>query len=349
MPNADDLNRTVFISDNLPFLQALDSESIDLVVIDPPFGKNQTFTGRIRPPLTKQEREQERERMEAWEVYDVASAYEAGIEYPDQSGETALFKDIWRFELVMREDWWRQIYDTPIRWLIEFTLRAHSSDLAAYIAFMAQRMIEIQRILKPAGSVYLHCDHTANAYLRQMMDVVFGSDRYRNEITWKRTSAHNAPSKFGAVSDTILFYGDGKFNTEAILVPLDDDYVDSFYRFEDERGKYQVGDLTAGGPRSGESGEAWRGISTGNRHWAVPVRKDGYAGWIESALIPGFTEIESVHARLDALDKAGLVQWPSRKGGKPRLKRYLAASKGQVPTDVWTDMGAASTEAETAA
>ena len=339
MPNADDLNRTVFISDNLPFLQSLDSESVDLVVIDPPFGKKQTFKGRLKPPLTLQERAKEKERMEAWDVYNVSTAYELGVEYPDQSGATALFKDIWRFERVMREDWWRQIHDTPVWWLIESTRRTHGSDIAAYIAFMAQRMIEIRRVLKPAGSVYLHCDHEANAYLRQMMDAVFGADKFRNEITWKRTSAHNDADRFGAVTDTILFYGGGQFNHDAIRVPLDDDYVDSFYRYEDERGKYQVGDLTASGPRSGESGEAWRGISPGNRHWAVPAKKDGYAGWIESEIIPGFTEIESTHARLDALDKAGLIYWPSSKSrGKPRLKRYLVANNGQVPNDIWIDI-----------
>ena len=103
MPNTDDLNRTVFISDNLPFLQSLDTESVDLVIIDPPFGKRQTFTGTLKPPLSDLEREQERARMVEWGVYDIASAYELGIEYPDQSGNTALFKDIWRFERVVGE------------------------------------------------------------------------------------------------------------------------------------------------------------------------------------------------------------------------------------------------------
>ena len=94
MPNADDLNRTIFISDNLPFLQSLDTESVDLVVIDPPFGKRQTFTRTLKPPLSELERERERARMDEWGVYNVAGAYELGIEYPDRSGNTALFKDI---------------------------------------------------------------------------------------------------------------------------------------------------------------------------------------------------------------------------------------------------------------
>ena len=128
MPNTDDLNRTVFISDNLPFLQSLDSESVDLVVIDPPFGKRQTFTGTLKPPLTA--REKERERRDEWGVYDVTSAYELGVEYPDQSGDTALFKDIWRFERVARQDWRGEIQGDPLGWLIQSTRRTHGDDTA---------------------------------------------------------------------------------------------------------------------------------------------------------------------------------------------------------------------------
>ena len=340
MPNTDDLNRTVFISDNLPFLQSLDTESVDLVVIDPPFDKNQTFEGQLKPRLSESERAVEKNLMDSWGVYDDASAYELGIEYPDQTGETVLFKDIWRFERVMSESWWLQIKDTPIWWVIESARRTHGNDTAAYIAFMAQRLIEIRRVLKPAGSVYLHCDHTANAYLRQAMDGIFGAENFRNSITWKRTSAHNDAQRFGAVSDTILFYGGRAINADAVRVPLDADYAEEFYRHEDERGAYRVGDLKAAGTRTGESGKPWKGVDPGNRHWAVPVKsgKGEYGGWIERNVIPGYTRIESPHARLDALDEAGLIYWPKRKGGVPQLKRYLAASEGQVPSDIWTDI-----------
>ena len=248
MPNADDLNRTIFISDNLPFLQALDTESVDLVVIDPPFGKKQTFAGTIKPPLTKLEREQESARMESWGVYDVASAYEMGVEYPDQSGDTALFKDIWRFERVVAEDWWRRIQDTPVYWLIESTRRTHGDDTAAYIAFMAQRMMEIQRILRPTGSAYLHCDHEANAYLRQMMDAVFGARNFRNEIVWKRTSRGYKGSQFAARAynantDTILFYrksASSFFDMSRVMEPYDPDYFERTYRLSDDVGRYYL-------------------------------------------------------------------------------------------------------------
>ena len=238
MPNTDDLNRTIFISDNLPFLQSLDTESVDLVIIDPPFGKKRTFEGEIKPPLTAQERERERERMDAWGVYDAASAYELGVEYPDQSGDTALFKDIWRFERVMSQDWWGEIRDTPLGGLIESTRRTHGDDIAAYIAFMGERMIEIRRVLKPAGSVYLHCDHTANAYLRQMMDAVFGAGNFRNEIVWSYRTGGVSKRYFPRKHDTILFYSkSGSYAHNPIQERI---YYDKpfFNEQVDEEGRY---------------------------------------------------------------------------------------------------------------
>ena len=249
MPNTDALIRTVFISDNLPFLKALDTESVDLVVIDPPFGKKQTFTGRLRPPLSKQEREQEQDLMVNWGVYDVASAYELGVEYPDQTGETALFREMWRFERVLQEDWWDAVRETPIWWLIESTRRTHDDDTAAYITFMAQRMVEIRRILKPTGSVYLHCDHDANAYLRQMMDAVFGANNFRNEIIWAYTGPSNTRRWFPRKHDTILFYAKSNnavFNRDAVRVPYDQETIARRGRVEGARSIISPSVETAG-------------------------------------------------------------------------------------------------------
>ena len=178
--NTDHLNRTVFISDNLPFLKALDSESVDLVVIDPPFGKTQTFVGTLKPPLTADERRVERELMESWGVVDADTAYDAGLEYPDQSGTTAMFEDIWDFSIRVYRDWLDSLQGVcpGAYWLIQSTRHTHGDGTAAYIAFMVERMLEIRRILKPTGSAYLHCDHEANAYLRQMMDAVFGESNF---------------------------------------------------------------------------------------------------------------------------------------------------------------------------
>ena len=244
MPNTDSLNRTVFISDNLPFLRSLDSESVDLVVIDPPFGKNkkQGFEGRLQPPLNKEERKIEREMMESWEVTDVDSAHELGLEYPDADGKIAWFKEIWKFARVMGEDWWRDIKGTPIWWLIEATRRTHSESTAAYIAFMAQRAIELRRVLKPAGGVYLHCDHEANAYLRQMMDAVFGKNNFRNEITWVRHTSQQRgsqymPKRYSHTTDTILFYAKSREAALSAFMPLTKAERDEKFPLTDENGE----------------------------------------------------------------------------------------------------------------
>ena len=207
--NADELDGTVFICDNLPFLKSLDDESIDLVCIDPPFGKKQTFEGRLKEPLTDEECRMESELMASWGVFDAETAYGNGVEYPDQEGTTAKFSDIWSFRTRVYEDWMKELKAVcpGAYWLIHATRHTHSDSIAAYIAFMVERMLEIRRVLKPTGSVYLHCDHEANAYLRQMMDAVFGQRNFRNEIIWRRHNANNSvKTRYGNVTDTILFY-----------------------------------------------------------------------------------------------------------------------------------------------
>ena len=102
---------------------------------------------------------------------------------------------------------------------------------------MAVRLIEIKRILKEDGSVYLHCDPTASHYLKLLMDTIFGHDMFGSEISWKRTSAHNDSRTFGNVRDVILFYGRRDINVDSVRVPLDKDYVRKFYR-EEVKGEY---------------------------------------------------------------------------------------------------------------
>ena len=206
--NAEALHGTVFIADNLPFLKALDTESIDLVCIDPPFGKKQTFTGNLKPPLSKDEQRIEQELMESWGVNDPDSAYELGLEYPDQAGTTASFQDIWNFRVRVSKDWLDALegVNPAAWWLIQSTRYTHGDSHASYIAFMVERMIEIRRILKPTGSVYLHCDHDANAYLRQMMDAVFSPDNFRNEIVWSYRTGGVSKKYWPRKHDTLLFY-----------------------------------------------------------------------------------------------------------------------------------------------
>ena len=207
---------------------------------------------------------------------------------------------------------------------------------------MAIRLVELRRVLKPDGSIYLHCDPTAGHYLRMLMDAVFGAERWQAQITWKRTSAHSDSSTFGSVCDLILFYGASGVNTDEVRVPLDPEYVARHYRFTDERGQYRHDNLT--GPlhnqkRGVPSTEPWRGydVFAAGRCWSVP-RKGAYAEFIDREIIPGYRSIESIHARLDALAEADLIYWPKKAGGMPSLKRYLHANPGQALSNLWDDI-----------
>ena len=322
-------NRTLAIMDNLAFLRRLNNECIDLIAIDPPFAANETFTGNPRPPISDAEYAEE-----------IALAKAHRVEHNEGQGLTRVH-DIWSWDEDVHPAWKMSIEDDypEVFAVIQAVEACASENEAAYIAFMAARLLECRRVLKPTGSIYVHCDSHANSYLRMLMDAVFGADTLRAQITWQRTSAHNDSRTFGNVSDTILFYSrQNRINVNDVRVPLDPEYVERFYRFEDERGKYQLGDLTAAGIRRGETGNPWRGNDPNRteRHWAVPMTGQ-YAAWIEEIIIPGYRSITSPLERLEALDKAGLIYHPAD-GGMPRLKRYLTDRSGQVPSDMWTDI-----------
>ena len=214
MPPASDnfnaINRGVYIADSYDFLTALNTESVDLVCIDPPFAKNETFGRKssrakdpLKPPLTEAERANELRLLQSWGINSPSDAGQAGINWP----ETA-YKDFWSWETDIHEEWLINLRATrqPIADLIAVTRHTHSESVAAYLCYMAVRLLEIHRILKPTGSLYLHCDHTANGYLRQALDVIFGRANFRNEIAWCYNKWTNAAMSFQNNHDTILFY-----------------------------------------------------------------------------------------------------------------------------------------------
>ena len=139
--------------------------------------------------------------------------------------------------------------------------------MQSYLTMMAVGLIEIRRILKPSGTMYLHCDTTAGGYLRVLCDFIFGYAQYRNEVRWKRTYAHGRARRFAPIHDMILLYSrsDG-YQWNKVYQPYDAKYVDNFYRTKNEHGeRYRTVSLTAPGLRSGESGEPWRGVDPSTR------------------------------------------------------------------------------------
>ncbi len=227
------VNRGVYIANNLDFLGSLNSECIDLVCIDPPFAKNETFSGdRLRPQLSDLERRNEMRLLQRWGIADKDAATKAGLVWPD--GDPARgrrnarggYTDIWSWEEDITEDWMLELADRPhlsgIYKLIDATRYVHGDGVAAYLCYMAVRIIEIRRVLKPTGSLFLHCDHTANGYLRQLLDAVFGPDNFRNEIVWCYTGPSNTKRWFPRKHDSVFFYTKGNkwtFNPDSVRIP----------------------------------------------------------------------------------------------------------------------------------
>ena len=142
-----------------------------------------------------------------------------------------------------------------------------------YIGWMRERIDQLRRVLKPTGSLYLHCDPHASHYLKVMLDQVFGGGMFRNEVVWKRTTAHSSAKRYGPVHDLILYYGRSKKVTwNAPRTDYDQEYLDRYYKYDDGDGRlYWRADLTGAGVRHGASGQPWRGLdpSPKNRHWMV--------------------------------------------------------------------------------
>jgi site-specific DNA-methyltransferase (adenine-specific) len=192
------------------------------------------------------------------------------------------------------------------------------NQMMAYLVMMAARLVELHRVLKPTGSLYLHCDPTASHYLKILLDSIFGAGNFRAEVIWKRTSAHSSADRHGPVHDTILFYSKSDVYTwNQQYEAYDSQYIETFFEHVDPDGRrWKRSDLTGAGIRHGQTGEPWRGIdvTAKGRHWSVPP------------------------SELDKLDAAGRLHWPQKATGMPRLKQYLEDLPGVPLQDVWTDI-----------
>ena len=295
-------NRTLFTGDNLDVMRGINSDSVDLIYLDPPFNSNRNYAAPI-------------------------GSEAAG----------AAFKDTWTLSDVDMA--WIGIIaekEPNLSAVIDAAGLAHGKGMKSYLAMMAVRLLEMRRLLKPTGSVYLHCDPTASHWLRVLMDAIFGTAAFQNELTWKRIGNHNDAGRFGRTADRLLFYG-AAINRGAVRVPLSASNVSKKYRHRDGRGLHRRDNLTGPGLSDGESGKTWKGFNPGSigRCWSVPKTGD-YAAWIEADLIPGYRAERSVLKRLDLLNQAGLITFTSN--GTPELKRYLAANPGEVPPDIWIDI-----------
>jgi DNA modification methylase len=186
---------------------------------------------------------------------------------------------------------------------------------------MAPRLVELRRALKLTGSLYLHCDPTASHYLKLLLDAIFGARNFRNEIIWKRSTAHSDTKQgraaLGRIHDTILFYTRGEVWTwNPAYLPYDETYIELKYRHVEEGSgrRYRLGDLTAAKP-GGDQQFEWHGRRPyKGRYWAYSREK------------------------MDAMLAEGRIQFPKKPGGVPEFKRYLDEMPGVPLQDVWTDL-----------
>ena len=225
-PNFTD--KTIWTGDNLDILRGMNSETVDLIYLDPPFNSSRN--------------------------------YEAPV---GSKAAGAAFKDAWTLS------------DLDVAWMgliadehpaISYTLDAagysHGKGMQFYLTMMAVRLLEMRRVLKESGSIYLHCDPTASHYLKQLMDAVFGSGLFLNEMTWKRSSAHSDTKqgmrRAGKIRDVVLVYtktNDYVWNPQ--YTPYMEDYLQAEYRHVSPQGRrYKETDVTAAKP-GGDTEYEW--------------------------------------------------------------------------------------------
>ena len=295
----------VYIGDNLPILRGMDSGTVDLIATDPPFNSGRTFYGK-------------------------AEALGAN------------FKDSWSWGDIPNHELERLRTQYPLlSSAVDLAYHASSQKTAAFLLFMTLRLVECRRILKPNGSIYVHCDPSADAYLRMIMDVIFGAPNFRNHIIWKRTHGGSGAKHYVTSHDSILYYGltDARVWNQQYL-PQDPRRMETAFSHEDERGRWAAESLSAPNTSAGESGQPWRGVDPTEvgRHWSTPVR-GGMGEFIRGYdIIPDWPDAyPGTRDKLDALDAAGLIYWPP-KGRVPQLKRYLESTRGIALEDIITDV-----------
>lgn len=302
------MRNTLFYGDNMEIMrQSIADESVDLIYLDPPFNSARDYN-----VLFKQAKKDE------------------------NRAQIMAFTDTWQWSKRRHEEFRNDPRNARLFELMESLYGIlGQSEMMAYLLMMAPRLLEMHRTLRPAGSLYLHCDPVASHCLKMLLDAVFGPQGFRNEIIWKRTHAHGGARRWGPVHDVILFYAkSATYTWNKVFQDYSESYANDFYRSTDEKGTYQLVSLTGAGiTQAGDSGKPWHGVdpTSVGRHWAVPSR---------SLLgIATRSEIRSMSTqeKLDLLDAHGLICWPE-KGATPRYKRYLDENPGNPIQDVISDI-----------
>ena len=284
----------LYYGDNLAVLrERVADESVDLVYLDPPFNSNASYNVLFREKTGEESPAQIRAFTDTWEwTQETEYAFEHDI--IGSPAVPAAVKDM----------------------ISAFRQFIGRNDMMAYLVMMAPRLVELRRVLKPTGSIYLHCDPTASHYLKILMDTVFGARNYRSEITWKRTASHNDVTRnYGDLSDIIFFYSksdDYVFHIQ--YLPYSQEHIERSYRHFDEDGRrYTLSNLRSPHPRPNLTYD-YKGYKPHPNGWTVSLE------------------------RMRQLDAEGRLYFPENKNGRIRLKRYLDEMPGVPLGNVWDDI-----------
>jgi site-specific DNA-methyltransferase (adenine-specific) len=289
----------LYYGDNLTVLreQIKDDESVDLIYLDPPFNSKRDYNLLFKSP-----------KIAAADAAFSAAQIEA-------------FEDTWHWSPDVTEREYDEVLKRPnsdegkmMKALVEFLGR---NDMTAYLVMMANRLLELHRVLKPTGSLYLHCDPTASHYLKIVLDAVFGKENFQNEIIWKRTSAHsNATQKYASIHDTIFFYAKASNTTwNRVYEPYDSEYEAEHFVHKDPDGRrFRRVDLVNPAYRPNLVYE-YKGYKPHPNGWKITKDK------------------------MEQLDREGRLFFPAKgTEGRIRRKLYLDESPGVAVSDNWTDI-----------
>ena len=291
------MNR-LYYGDCLTIMSEWPSNYVDLIYLDPPFNSNRQYNAIYRDETGRPLPDQIEAFCDMWEL---DAERERAIRHMPvlmrEAGIDDVVAEFWRM-------WMTALRDTQPR-------------LLAYLSYMAQRLLIMRRLLKPTGTLYLHCDPTASHYIKALMDAIFGHANFKNEIVWRRYGVHNdarqGSTNYGRVHDTILMYTRSDSVTwNQAYMPLDDEYVKKSYsRIDPETGKrFTTTPLTGpGGAEKGNPVYEWNGH----------VRAWRYA-----------------EETMQRLHDEGRIYYS--RTGYPRRKLYLEESRGVPVQDVWTDI-----------
>ena len=293
------MNRLYF-GDNLQWLSNRDefpNESVDLVYLDPPFNSNADYNVLFRETSGQVSQAQFHAFTDTWSWADAAETYH---QFVDSCPNVAVVEMMEAFHSFLK-----------------------NSPMMAYLAMMAPRLVELHRVLKETGSLYLHCEPTASHYLKLLLDGTFGAKNFRNEIIWKRTTAHSdSRTKFSRVTDTILYFARSDAALwNAQFQPHSESYLKSHYRHTDAAGRvYRLDNIIRSasmGPRPNLAYE-YKGF-TPPYGWRV------------------------VREKLEALDQDNRLYWSKTR--TPYLVRYLDEQKGEILDSLWTDIDPVNSQA----